>query len=119
VLLTAEAFAQHHQDAQLHVAGDGEEAMRFVRRTGDFASAPRPTLVLLDLNLPRRSGLEVRRSGASMSWGIYVKGALRSGVTVAEIQEVLIHAIAYCGTPAGHQAFLAAHRTLSQEGALG
>ena len=51
--------------------------------------------------------------------GIYVKGALRSGVTVNEIQEVLIHAIAYCGTPAGRQAFLAAHRTLSAEGALG
>jgi 4-carboxymuconolactone decarboxylase len=51
--------------------------------------------------------------------GIYVKGALRSGVTVAEIQEILIHAIAYCGTPAGRQAFQAAHRTLSQEGALG
>jgi CheY-like chemotaxis protein len=59
VLLTREAFAEHHQGAQLHVAGDGEEAIRFVRRTGDFARAPRPTLVLLDLNLPRRSGLEV------------------------------------------------------------
>jgi 4-carboxymuconolactone decarboxylase len=36
--------------------------------------------------------------------GIYVKGALRSGVTVEEIREVLIQAIAYCGTPAGrHQ----------------
>ena len=51
--------------------------------------------------------------------GIYVKGALRSGVTVEEIQEVLIHAVAYCGTPAGRQASLAAHRTLSAEGALG
>jgi 4-carboxymuconolactone decarboxylase len=51
--------------------------------------------------------------------GIYVKGALRSGVTVDEISEVLLHAIAYCGTPAGHQAFLAAHRTLVAEGALG
>jgi len=51
--------------------------------------------------------------------GIYVKGALRSGVTVPEIQEVLLHAIAYCGTPAGRQAFLAAHRALSAEGALG
>jgi 4-carboxymuconolactone decarboxylase len=50
---------------------------------------------------------------------IYIKGALRSGVTVEEIQEVLIQAIAYCGTPAGRQAFLAAHRTLSAEGALG
>jgi CheY-like chemotaxis protein len=59
VLLTREAFAEHHQGAQLHVVGDGEEAMRFVCRTGDFAGAPRPTLVLLDLNLPRRGGLEV------------------------------------------------------------
>ncbi len=59
VLLTSEAFAQHHLNVQLHVVGDGEEATRFLRRTGDFASAPRPALVLLDLNLPRRSGLEV------------------------------------------------------------
>jgi 4-carboxymuconolactone decarboxylase len=51
--------------------------------------------------------------------GIYVKGVLRSGVTVIEIQEVLIHAIAYFVTPAGRQAFLAAHRTLSAEGAFG
>jgi CheY-like chemotaxis protein len=59
VLLTSEAFAEHHQGAQLHVVGNGEEATRFVCRTGDFAGAPRPTLVLLDLNLPRRGGLEV------------------------------------------------------------
>jgi len=50
--------------------------------------------------------------------GIYVKGALRSGVSVQEIQEVLLHTVAYCGTPAGRQAFLAAHRTLVAEGAL-
>ena len=50
--------------------------------------------------------------------GIYVKGALRSGVTVAEIQDTLGHATVYCGTPAGRQAFLAAHRALTAEGAL-
>lgn len=59
VLLTQEAFAQHGLDVRLHIAGDGEEATRFLRRTGGFAGAPRPALVLLDLNLPRRSGLEV------------------------------------------------------------
>ena len=58
VLLTREALAQHHLDVQLHVVGDGEEAIRFVCRTGGFAGAPRPALVLLDLNLPRRGGLE-------------------------------------------------------------
>jgi CheY-like chemotaxis protein len=59
VLLTRDAFEEHHLGRQLHVVGDGEEAMRFLRRNGDFASVPRPALVLLDLNLPRRSGLEV------------------------------------------------------------
>lgn len=50
--------------------------------------------------------------------GIYVKGALKTGVTVDEIQEVLIHATIYCGTPAGRQAFRAAHRALEEEGVL-
>jgi CheY-like chemotaxis protein len=59
VLLTRDAFEEHHLGRQLHVVGDGEEAMRFLRRNGDFAGMPRPALVLLDLNLPRRSGLEV------------------------------------------------------------
>jgi CheY-like chemotaxis protein len=59
VLLTQEAFAQHRLDVQLHVTGNGEEAARFLRRTGGFAAAPRPALVLPGLNLPRRSGLEV------------------------------------------------------------
>jgi chemotaxis family two-component system response regulator Rcp1 len=43
----------------LHVVGDGEEAMRFLRREGPYAGAPRPGLVLLDLNLPKKDGREV------------------------------------------------------------
>jgi len=50
--------------------------------------------------------------------GIYVKGALATGVSVDEIKEILIHATVYCGTPAGHQAFRAAHEALLAEGVL-
>ena len=49
---------------------------------------------------------------------IYVKGALRSGVSVDEIREILIHATIYCGTPAGRQAFLAVDEVLRAEGVL-
>lgn len=43
----------------LSVAGDGERAMSFLRKQGEFAASPRPGLVLLDLGLPKKSGLEV------------------------------------------------------------
>ena len=56
--------------------------------------------------------------GRPQELGVYVKGALSTGVSVAEIQEVLLHATVYCGTPAGRQAFQAAHEALIGEGAL-
>ena len=59
VLMTREAFEHHKIRNQLHVVNDGEQAMQFLRRTGEYASAPRPGLILLDLHLPRRAGLDV------------------------------------------------------------
>ena len=59
VLMTREAFEHHKIRNQLHVVNDGEQAMQFLRQRGDYASAPRPGLILLDLNLPRLDGLEV------------------------------------------------------------
>jgi 4-carboxymuconolactone decarboxylase len=57
--------------------------------------------------------------GRPAELGIYVKGALATGVSVEEIKEILIHATVYCGTPAGRQAFRTAHEALVAEGALG
>ncbi len=59
VLITREAFADNKVRNQLSVVSDGEAAMAFLRREEGFASAPRPDLVLLDLNLPRKAGHEV------------------------------------------------------------
>ena len=50
--------------------------------------------------------------------GIYTNGALACGVTVDEIREALVHVTAYCGAPAGRQAFIAAHEALVAAGAL-
>jgi 4-carboxymuconolactone decarboxylase len=49
---------------------------------------------------------------------LHVRGALTNGVTVQEIQEVLLHASVYCGLPAGLEAFRAAHEVLLAEGAI-
>jgi CheY-like chemotaxis protein len=59
VLMTREAFEHYKIRNTLHVASDGEQALQFVRRTGEYVDAPRPGLIMLDLNLPRRDGLEV------------------------------------------------------------
>ena len=59
VLITREAFAENKVRNHLSVVSDGEAAMEFLRREGQFAHVPRPDLVLLDLNLPRKAGHEV------------------------------------------------------------
>ena len=59
VRLTREAFREANASIRLHVASDGVEAMAFVRQEGPHADAPRPDLILLDLNLPKMDGREV------------------------------------------------------------
>jgi CheY-like chemotaxis protein len=59
VMLIREAFADNKVGNVLSVVSDGVEAMQFVRREGEYADRERPDLIVLDLNLPRKSGSEV------------------------------------------------------------
>ena len=59
VLITREALADAKLLHRLHVVEDGVRAMAFLHRHGAYAAAPRPDLILLDLNLPRKNGHEV------------------------------------------------------------
>lgn len=58
-LMTREAFQENKVRNVLHVVRDGEEALDFLNRRGAHAGAPRPGLILLDLNLPRFDGRQV------------------------------------------------------------
>ena len=59
VLLTQEAFSDAKIANNLHIVRDGEEALAYLNRQGDFQGASRPDLILLDLNLPKIDGREV------------------------------------------------------------
>ncbi|WP_433579333.1 response regulator [Nocardia brasiliensis] len=58
-LMTREAFEDNKIGNTLHVAHDGQEALDFLYRQGDYADAPLPDLILLDLNLPKYDGRQV------------------------------------------------------------
>lgn len=59
VLMTRSAFEDFKITNTLHVVDDGVEALEFLRSQGAFAGSPRPDLIMLDLNLPRKNGREV------------------------------------------------------------
>ncbi|MEV4398078.1 response regulator [Nonomuraea sp. NPDC049607] len=108
ILLTREAFALNKVRNRLDVVNDGEQAMAYLRREGAYAGAPRPDLILLDLNLPRMNGLEVLRE-------IKADAALRTIpvviLTTSEAEEDILHsyrlhANAYVSKPVDFEQFI-------------
>ena len=100
VLMTREAFQDARVANHLSVVPDGAEALAFLRRQGEYAHAPRPDLVLLDLNLPGIDGREVLNE-------IKQDGELGSiPVVVLTTSSYSLHANAYVTKPVDFNRFL-------------
>jgi CheY-like chemotaxis protein len=108
VLMTQEAFEHHKIHNALYVVSDGVEALQFLRREAQFADVPRPGLILLDLNLPRKDGREVLAE-------IKVDPELRTipvvVLTTSEAEEDILrsydlHANAYVTKPVDFERFV-------------
>ena len=115
-LMTREALEDHKLANALHVVRDGEQALSFLFRRDPYADAPRPDLILLDLNLPRKDGRQVLAE-------------LKSDATLAQIPVVVLstsdadtdilnayslHANCYVAKPVELDAFFDAMRAVEQ-----
>ncbi len=108
VLMTREAFEDYKVHNNLYVATNGVEAMAFLRKEGEFADAPTPDLILLDLNLPKMDGREVlaavKEDADLLSIPIVV-------LTTSEAEEDVVrsyslHANAYVTKPVDFERFV-------------
>jgi CheY-like chemotaxis protein len=115
-LMIREAFAENKLRNRLSCVADGVEALAFLRREGDYAEAPRPDLVLLDLNLPRKDGREVLAE-------IKADGQLRTipvvVLTTSEAEEDILrsydlHANAYVTKPVDFDRFINVVRQIDE-----
>ena len=108
VLMTREAFEHFRIRNNLHVVGDGEQALNFLRKTGDYVDMPRPGLILLDLNLPRRNGLEVlaelKTDADLMTIPVVVLTTSQAEEDI--LRSYALHANAYISKPVDFERFI-------------
>jgi two-component system, chemotaxis family, response regulator Rcp1 len=114
VELTREVLRETKIVNDLHVVQDGDDALSFVRQEGGYADAPRPDLVLLDLNLPGRDGREVLEELKSEPSSRRIPVVILT--TSAEDRDVLraydAHVNAYVTKPLGLDAFVRVARAI-------
>ena len=116
VLMTKEAFEDYKVSNHLHVVTDGTEAMDFLRRQGEHTAAPRPDLVLLDLNLPRMDGREVLQAIKSDPELASIPVVI---LTTSEAEEDVLrsyslHANAYVTKPVDFERFIQVVRQIDE-----
>ena len=114
VVLTIEGLRAAKVRSNLHVATDGFEALAFLRREGAHADAPRPDLILLDLNLPRKDGRQVLKEikGDPDLARIPVIIVTSSQAEEDVVRSYNLHANAYVTKPLGLDAFLKVVRAI-------
>ncbi|MDG4669200.1 response regulator [Mycobacterium sp. 236(2023)] len=115
-LITREAFEQNKIANTLHVARDGQEGLDFLYRRGEYELAPRPDLVLLDLNLPKYDGrqlLEQIKSDPELC-DIPVVVLTTSSAEEDILRSYKLHANAYVTKPVDLDQFMSAVRQIDE-----
>ncbi|MEV5649647.1 response regulator [Nocardia sp. NPDC052254] len=115
-LMTREAFEDNKIGNTLHVAHDGQEALDFLYREGQFPEAPRPDLILLDLNLPKYDGrqiLEKIKSDPDLNH-IPVVVLTTSAAEEDILRSYRLHANAYVTKPVDLDQFIAAIKHIDE-----
>jgi CheY-like chemotaxis protein len=115
-LMIKEAFADNKVRNRLSCVSDGVEALAFLRREGAYAEAPRPDLILLDLNLPRKDGREVLGEVKADPELCTIPVVV---LTTSEAEEDILrsyelHANAYVTKPVDFERFIAVVRQIDE-----
>jgi CheY-like chemotaxis protein len=114
--LTREAFKDAKVQSNLHVVVDGVDAMLFLKREAQFVDAPRPDLILLDLNLPRKDGREVLKEiKESQSLRVIPVIVLTTSASEEEVLRAYqLHANCYITKPVDLPGFLKVVRSIDE-----
>jgi two-component system, chemotaxis family, response regulator Rcp1 len=106
-LLVREVIRAQNLPLEVHLVGDGEQAIQFIERSDEDDSAPHPQLLLLDLNLPKREGFEVlqcvRRSRRSQAIPVLIVTSSDSAADRAQAAQLGAH---YFQKPPSYEGFL-------------
>jgi chemotaxis family two-component system response regulator Rcp1 len=116
VRMVADGLKEALPQAHLSVAMDGVEAMRFLRREGHHAKAPRPDLIILDLRLPKKSGfdvlMDIKQDRALANIPVVVQSSSEAPIDIQRAYS--LHANCYITKPAGFDEFTRTMRVLAE-----